>query len=114
MRTPGGVIVLTSHGHSTRLIPLLDVVAPDDDPTAVADRWGSLAGAVEVSSVVLYLAASGAIRALPLSLATSMLSVGLTLLVPALSWQVSLSRCLRRPALSGLGEPSPSLCRRLR
>ena len=76
MRTPGGVIVLTSHGHSTRLIPLLDVVAPDDDPTAVADRWGSLADAVEVSSVVLYLAASGAIRELPPSLATSMLSAG--------------------------------------
>ena len=75
-RTPAGVIVLTSHGHSTRLIPLLDVVAPDDDPAAVADRWGSLAGAVEDPSVVVYLAASGAVRELPLSLATSMMSAG--------------------------------------
>jgi hypothetical protein len=75
-RTPAGVIVLTSHGHSIRLIPLLDVVAPDDGPAAVADRWGSLAGAVEEPSVVVYLAASGAVRELPLGLATSMMSAG--------------------------------------
>jgi len=75
-RRTGPHIVLSSHGHSTRLIPLLDVVAPDDDPAAVADRWGSLAGAVEEPSVVVYLAASKAVRELPLSLATSMMSAG--------------------------------------
>ena len=39
-RTPAGVIVLTSHGSSTRFIPLLDVVAPDDDRPTVADSMG--------------------------------------------------------------------------
>jgi hypothetical protein len=75
-RTSAGVIVLTSHSHSTRLVPLLDVLAPDDDPVTAAERWGSLANAVEDRSVFVYLAASGAVRELPLSLATSMMSAG--------------------------------------
>ena len=75
-RTAAGVIILASHGSSTRFIPLLDVVGPDDDYPTVSARWASLDDAVKVPSTVVYLAASGAIRALPLDLATSMMSAG--------------------------------------
>jgi hypothetical protein len=75
-RAPAGVMVLTSHGHSTRIIPLLHVVAPDDDPAVVANRWKSLTGAAQDPSVVVYLAASRAVRALPPSLASPMMSAG--------------------------------------
>ena len=75
-RTPAGVIVLASHGNSTRFIPLLDAVGPDDDRPTVSDRWASLVDAVKVPSIVVYLAASAVIRTLPLDLATSMMSAG--------------------------------------
>ena len=75
-RTPDGVITLASRGISTRFIPLLDAVGPGDDHPKVADRWSSLVDVVKVPSVVVYLAASGAIRSLPQHLAASMMSSG--------------------------------------
>lgn len=75
-RSPDGVLVLTSRGESTRFVPLLDLIGPSDDHPTIAQRWKSLADATRARSVVLYLAASRAVRTLPHDLATEMLSAG--------------------------------------
>lgn len=75
-RRTDGVLVLTSRGAATRFVPLLDVVGPSDDHPTVARRWTTLVDATEARSVVLYLAASRAVRTLPQDLAMEMLSAG--------------------------------------
>ncbi|WP_159599061.1 hypothetical protein [Agromyces humi] len=60
-----GVLELTSQGVTTRFVPLLDLVGPDDDALAVALRWSELRDIVDRKTVVVYLGASTAIRAHP-------------------------------------------------
>lgn len=76
LRNRDGSIVLSSHGTSTRFVPLTDLVGPDDDGPAIATRWESVTNTVTVPTVVLYLASSAAIRTLPPQVAHSMMSAG--------------------------------------
>ena len=77
-----GVLTLTSHGQSTRIVPLLDLVGPNDDHPTIAARWTSVAEAVTGRTVVVYLAAFAAIRHLPHDLAIVMSSAGSDALSP--------------------------------
>jgi hypothetical protein len=75
LRNHDGTVVLSSHGMSTRFVPLTDVVGPDDDHPAIVARWGSME-TVRVPTVVLYLAESEAVRKLPSGVAQTMMSAG--------------------------------------
>lgn len=76
VRNDDGTAVLSSHNVSTRFVPLVDVVGPDDDHSETLNRWRSMVDAVKVPTVVLYLAASEAIRTLPREVAHPMMSAG--------------------------------------
>lgn len=57
-----GVLTLDSRRTQTRLVPLLDLVGPDDDQVTIGGRWAELQDVVRVPTVVVYLAASASIR----------------------------------------------------
>ena len=110
-RTPAGVIVLTSHGQQH----------PPHSPARRGgpgrrsgggrrlggDRWPVRSRIPRSSCTWRRAGPFGNCR---LSLATSMMSAGLTLRIAVRSWRVFPSRRLRRPAWSGWREQSPSLC----
>lgn len=75
-RSGDGVIVLRRGAHATRFVPLLDVMAPEDDSASVGQRWTSIAGLAGPPTVVVYLAASADVRRLPSPVATPMSSAG--------------------------------------
>ena len=71
-----GTLVLLSRNTSTRFVPLIDLVGPNDDHPAIATRWRSMTDTVEIPTVVLYPAPSAVIRELPPDTAHSMMSAG--------------------------------------
>lgn len=74
-----GVLTVRSHDKSTRFVPMLDLLSPDDGPETVADRWQSVRSAYEIApgpTVVVYLAASDPVRRLPGALAIPLMSAG--------------------------------------
>lgn len=74
-RASDGVLTLRCRGSSTRFVPLLDMVAPDDDHELMSKRWTDLATEVDQATVIVYLAAATSIRDLPnLELAAAMCS----------------------------------------
>lgn len=71
-----GSIVLSSHGSSTRFVPLIDVIGPGDEHAAIVTRWASIMDAVTTPTVVLHLTASAAVEELPPTVAREMTSAG--------------------------------------
>jgi hypothetical protein len=59
-----GVIVIESHGCRTRVVPLLDLVGPDDSDGTVGMRWVSAVSGMNDSTVVVYTAPSHRLRQL--------------------------------------------------
>ncbi|UHJ57108.1 hypothetical protein LT337_09920 [Mycolicibacterium fortuitum] len=76
LRHHDGSMVVSSHGTSTRFVPLTDTIGPNDDDLAIASRWESVTDAVMSPTVVLYLAASVEVRKLPPRVAHPMMSAG--------------------------------------
>ncbi len=64
-RASDGVLTLESQGVPTRFVPLLDMVAPDDDHSFIAKRWSDLSTEVDRATVVVYLASATSIRSMP-------------------------------------------------
>ena len=64
-REHDGIISLDCLGTQTRIVPLLDVVGPADDHSVMGQRWTELTVAVQVPTIVVYLAASTSIRTNP-------------------------------------------------
>jgi hypothetical protein len=76
-RDGAGVLTIDSHGVDTRIVPLLDLVDPDDGPDVVADRWQSVRDAARRPTVVVHLTAFDTVRRLPSAQATPLASAGL-------------------------------------
>lgn len=53
-----GSITLGCHDSTTRIVPMLDAVSPQDDHTTVDQRWSELQGAAEHPTIVAFLASS--------------------------------------------------------
>ena len=74
-RASDGVLTLECQGVSTRFVPLLDMVAPDDDHSFIGRRWYDLSTEVDRATVAVYLASSTSIRSMPdLKVAATMCS----------------------------------------
>lgn len=61
-RGQDGVLTLMCLESSTRIVPLIDVLGPDDDHEALGERWGELEAAAQAPTLVVYLAGAAAIR----------------------------------------------------
>lgn len=63
LRGHDGVLTLTCLGSSTRIVPLIDLLGPDDDHDVLGERWAELeAAAAQAPTLVVYLAGSASIR----------------------------------------------------
>ena len=63
-RALDGVLTLESQGVSTRFVPLVDMVAADDDNSFIAQRWRELSKEINGATVIVYLGSASAIKAL--------------------------------------------------
>lgn len=61
-REQDGVLTLTCLESSTRIVPLCDVVGPNDDHETIGERWADLEAAARTRTVVVYLAGVASIR----------------------------------------------------
>ncbi|MGI5154389.1 hypothetical protein [Microbispora sp. CA-102843] len=61
-RGADGVLTVGSQGSTTRIVPLLDAVGPQDDHAAIGQRWSDLQDAAERPTVVVFLASASDIR----------------------------------------------------
>lgn len=73
-RDDDGTLTVQSHGVTTRFVPMIDLVGPDDEAETVEARWQSVIGAVTKPTVIVHLSASETLRALPPRLATQLMS----------------------------------------
>ena len=74
-RASDGVLTVECQGVSSRFVPLLDMVAPDDDHSFISKRWSALSTEVNRATVVVYLASATSIRSMPdLKVAAAMCS----------------------------------------
>ncbi|NPD06539.1 hypothetical protein HN031_17830 [Nocardioides sp. zg-1308] len=74
--TEQDTVLLASEGHSTRFIPLIDLVGPADRPEDALARWSAVQAQVTDPSVVVYLAPFRPVSALPGVLAQPLTSAG--------------------------------------
>ena len=63
-RGTDGVLTISCHGSMTRIVPLLDVIGPQDEPAAAGQRWAELGEAIGCPTVVVFLASAGEVRAI--------------------------------------------------
>ncbi|MER6000869.1 hypothetical protein ABT120_20035 [Nonomuraea angiospora] len=61
-RGADGVLTVGSHGSTTRIVPLLDAVGPQDDHAAIGQRWSDLQNAADRPTVIVFLASASDVR----------------------------------------------------
>lgn len=61
-READGVLTIGCHGSMIRIVPMLDVVGPQDNHAAIGQRWSDLRDFVERPTIVVYLASSTDVR----------------------------------------------------
>ena len=71
-----GTVTLRSEGRSTRFVPLLDLVGPDDRPEEAVARWSAVEAEITSPSVIVHLAPFRVMAALPGVAAQSLTSAG--------------------------------------
>jgi hypothetical protein len=71
-----GVLLLTSHGRRTRIVPVIDLLARADSADEVATRWSEVTAVADERTVVLHLTSRVTLRDLPGALAQPLSSAG--------------------------------------
>lgn len=61
-READGVLTIGCRGSVIRIVPLLDVIGPQDGHAAIKQRWSDLQDAVARPTIVVFLASSSAVR----------------------------------------------------
>ncbi|MDI9941512.1 hypothetical protein QM806_39910 [Rhodococcus sp. IEGM 1351] len=65
IRGTDGVLTIGCHDSTIRIVPLLDVVGPQDDHVAIGQRWRDLQAAADRPTIVVFLASSTDVRSNP-------------------------------------------------